>query len=66
VDNLQASLSKSDADGVEKPLGDVFFDHFALAFVMAKYDMKVDVNLKYESPLDSRPWLTDLDIGRSL
>lgn len=51
VDNLRASLSKADGDGVEKPLGDVFFDHFALALVVAKFDMKVDVNLKYSSRL---------------
>jgi vacuolar protein sorting-associated protein 13A/C len=47
VDSLQASLSKSDGNGNEKPLGDVTFDHFALAFAMAKYDMNVDVNLRY-------------------
>lgn len=58
VDNLRASLSKADGDGVEKPLGDVFFDHFALALVMAKFDMKVDVNLKYGSlASDSRSLL---------
>lgn len=49
VDNLRASLSKADNDGVEKPLGDVSFGRFALAFVMAKFDMKVDVNLRYDS-----------------
>src|ERR1700734_2364840 len=48
VDNLQASLSKSDGNDSEKPLGDVTFDHFALSFAMAKYDMKVDVNLRYQ------------------
>ncbi|KIM85199.1 hypothetical protein PILCRDRAFT_817197 [Piloderma croceum F 1598] len=46
VDSLQASLSKSDGNGNEKPLGDVTFDHFVLAFAMAKYDMNVDVNLR--------------------
>jgi vacuolar protein sorting-associated protein 13A/C len=49
VNNLQASLFKSDSNGNEKPLGDVTFDHFALAFTMAKYDMNVDVNLRYQS-----------------
>jgi vacuolar protein sorting-associated protein 13A/C len=48
VDNLQASLSKHGNNG-EKPLGDVTFDHFALTFAMAKYDMNVDVNLRYRS-----------------
>lgn len=47
VDKLRASLSKSDGNGGEKPLGDVTFDNFALAFALAKYDMKVDVNLRY-------------------
>src|ERR1700683_159651 len=45
VDNLQASLSKSDGNDGEKPLGDVTFDHFVLSFAMAKYDITVDVNL---------------------
>ena len=49
VDNLQASLSKSDGNSNEKPLGDVTFDHFALTFAMAKYDMNVDVNLRYHN-----------------
>lgn len=47
VDNLQASLCKSDGNDSEKPLGNVTFDHFALSFAMARYDMKVDVNLRY-------------------
>ncbi|KAJ7071032.1 vacuolar protein sorting-associated protein 13 [Mycena amicta] len=46
VDNLRASLSKSGNDGVEKPLGDVELKRFALMFALAKFDMKVDVNLQ--------------------
>jgi vacuolar protein sorting-associated protein 13A/C len=49
VDNLQASLSKSDGNDHERPLGDVTFDHFALVFTMAKYEMKVNVNLRYQT-----------------
>uniref|UniRef100_A0A0W0G3E4 Putative vacuolar protein sorting-associated protein vps13 n=1 Tax=Moniliophthora roreri TaxID=221103 RepID=A0A0W0G3E4_MONRR len=46
VDRLGATLSKSAADGTEKPLGNVTFDRFDLVFVLAKYDMKVDINLR--------------------
>ncbi|KAF7306925.1 hypothetical protein MIND_00485000 [Mycena indigotica] len=46
VDNLQASLSKSTHDGIEKPLGEVELKRFALMFALAKFDMKVDVNLQ--------------------
>lgn len=47
VNHLLVTLSKSDGVGGEKLLGDVSFDRFALGFTMAKYDMKVDVNLRY-------------------
>ncbi|KAJ6604648.1 vacuolar protein sorting-associated protein 13 [Mycena vulgaris] len=46
VDNLRASLAKTGSDGTEKPLGDVTFQRFALTFALAKFDMKVDVNLR--------------------
>ncbi|KAJ6610914.1 vacuolar protein sorting-associated protein 13 [Mycena sp. CBHHK59/15] len=46
VDNLRASLAKTGSDGTEKPLGDVTFERFALLFALAKFDMKVDVNLR--------------------
>ncbi|KAJ7293574.1 vacuolar protein sorting-associated protein 13 [Mycena rebaudengoi] len=46
VDNLRASLAKTGSDGVEKPLGDVTLQRFALVFALAKFDMKVDVNLR--------------------
>jgi vacuolar protein sorting-associated protein 13A/C len=62
VDNLQASLSKSDGNGNEKLLGDVTFDHFALVFAMAKYEMKVDVNLRYHSHFLNL-WLSLIDYG---
>ncbi|KAJ7487596.1 vacuolar protein sorting-associated protein 13 [Mycena galericulata] len=46
VDILRASLAKTGSDGAERPLGDVTFQRFALVFALAKYDMKVDVNLR--------------------
>ncbi|KAG6890404.1 hypothetical protein C0995_008758 [Termitomyces sp. Mi166 len=46
VDNLRATISKSISDDVEKPLGDISFERFMLAFVLAKYVMKVDINLR--------------------
>ncbi|KAF8898743.1 hypothetical protein BD779DRAFT_1795358 [Infundibulicybe gibba] len=46
VDNLKASISRSTGDGHERKLGDVSFNHFVLAFALAKFDMKVNVNLR--------------------
>ncbi|KAL0581607.1 Vacuolar protein sorting-associated protein 13 [Marasmius crinis-equi] len=46
VERLGASLSKSGNDGTERPLGNVSFERFDLNFVLAKFDMKVDVNLR--------------------
>ncbi|KAG5647989.1 hypothetical protein DXG03_007023 [Asterophora parasitica] len=46
VDNLRAAISKSTPEGVEKSLGDISFNRFLLAFALAKYDMKVDINLR--------------------
>ena len=45
VDTLRVSLFRS-FDGSEKALGEVSFEHFALAFALAKYTMTVDVNLR--------------------
>ncbi|KAF5370222.1 hypothetical protein D9615_010080 [Tricholomella constricta] len=46
VDNLRAAISKSTSEGVEKPLGDISFDRFMMAFALAKYNMRVDINLR--------------------
>lgn len=42
------SLSKSGVDNHERPLGDVSLERFALTFGLAKYDMKVNVQLRYD------------------
>jgi vacuolar protein sorting-associated protein 13A/C len=47
VDSLRASVSKSSTDGVDKPLGDLDLEGFALSFALAKYNMTVDINLRY-------------------
>ncbi|KAG5731737.1 Vacuolar protein sorting-associated protein 13 [Termitomyces sp. T112] len=47
VDNLRATISKSISDDVEKPLGDISFERFMFFFVLSKYEMKVDVNLRF-------------------
>ena len=47
VDTLRASISKSSPDGVDKSLGDLDLEGFSLSFALAKYDMTVDVNLRY-------------------
>ncbi|KAJ3842350.1 vacuolar protein sorting-associated protein 13 [Lentinula raphanica] len=46
VDQLGASLSKTNQDGSEGRLGSVTLERFDLNFGLAKYDMKVDVNLR--------------------
>ncbi|KAJ3800717.1 vacuolar protein sorting-associated protein 13 [Lentinula aff. detonsa] len=46
VDQLGASLSKTGEDGSEDRLGSVTLERFDLNFGLAKYDMKVDVNLR--------------------
>ncbi|KDQ63547.1 hypothetical protein JAAARDRAFT_29565 [Jaapia argillacea MUCL 33604] len=46
VEKLRVSLSKSSPDGNESPVGDLGLEGFSLAFALAKFDMKVDVNLK--------------------
>jgi vacuolar protein sorting-associated protein 13A/C len=45
VEELRASLSKS-KNGIEKPIGDVSFGGFSLVFGLAKFDMRVEVNLR--------------------
>lgn len=47
VQKLKAALFRSTSDGTERPLGDVTFERFSLAFALAKYDMNVDIDLRY-------------------
>jgi len=47
VEKLSALISKSGADGTEKLLGVLHLEGFSLSFALAKFDMKVDVKLKY-------------------
>lgn len=46
VGTLDASVSKTGTDGVEKVLGDLSLDGFALFFSLYKFHMTVDVNLR--------------------
>ena len=39
-------MSRTAEDGSEQVLGNLLLNHFLLKFVMAKYEMKVDINLK--------------------
>jgi vacuolar protein sorting-associated protein 13A/C len=48
VEKLRAVISKSGTDGIEKPLGDLHLEGFSLSFALAKFEMKVDVKLKYD------------------
>ena len=47
VDNLRGAISKSSSDGKETPLGEVVFQQFRLAFSLLKFNMNVDINLRY-------------------
>lgn len=46
VDTLRGAISKSCNDGSEKPLGEVIFQQFRLAFSLLKFNMNVDINLR--------------------
>ncbi|KAI5124698.1 hypothetical protein M0805_004304 [Coniferiporia weirii] len=46
VDSLQASLSRSLEDGSERELGVLQLDRFLLKFALARFELKVDVNLR--------------------
>lgn len=46
VDTLRGAISKSNSDGSEKPLGEVVFQQFRLAFSLLKFNMNVDINLR--------------------
>ncbi|KAJ2927125.1 hypothetical protein H1R20_g9964, partial [Candolleomyces eurysporus] len=46
VGTLRAALFKSSTDGVERPLGELTLQEFALTFGLAKFNMDVDVNLR--------------------
>jgi vacuolar protein sorting-associated protein 13A/C len=47
VDTLRGAISKSGSNGSEKPLGEVIFQQFRLAFSLLKFNMNVDINLRY-------------------
>ena len=47
VEKLQASLYKTAPDGTEKLLANTVLEGFALQFAMAKFNMDVDVKLRY-------------------
>ena len=49
VQKLRAALFRSTGDGTERPLGDVTFERFSLAFALAKYDMSVNIDLRFVS-----------------
>ena len=50
VQKLSAALYRSASDGTERPLGDVTFERFSLAFALAKYDMSVNIDLRFIVP----------------
>lgn len=39
-------MSKATTEGTDKSLGNVYLDGFSLYFELAKYGMKVDINLR--------------------
>ena len=50
VQKLKAALFRPTSDGTERPLGDVTFERFSLAFALAKSDMSVDIDLRFVVP----------------
>ena len=50
MQKLRAALFRSASDGTERPLGDVAFERFSLAFALAKYDMNVNIDLRSVVP----------------
>lgn len=50
VDTLRASLYRSH-DGVERELGNLTLEQFAMSFAMAKFTMAVDLSLRYSFQL---------------
>ena len=54
VDTLRTCISKSSTDGVDNPLGVLDLEGFALSFTSAKYNMTVDINLRYFFLLERR------------
>ncbi|KAL5518944.1 VPS13 [Sanghuangporus vaninii] len=60
VDSLQATMSRTAADGSERALGNLVLDHFLLNFAMAKFEMKVDINLRAINLKSSPPGLEPL------
>lgn len=46
VDKLGVLMSKATTEGIDKPLGNLYLEGFSLYFELAKYDMKVDINLR--------------------
>ena len=50
MQKLRAALFRSTSEGAERPLGDVTFERFSLAFALAKYDMSVDIDLRSVTP----------------
>ena len=47
VGTLQASLSKTDASGMESLLAKAVLEHFTLDFSLTKYEMTVDLLLRH-------------------
>jgi vacuolar protein sorting-associated protein 13A/C len=54
VDTLRTCISKSSTDGIDTSLGDLDLEGFALSFTLAKYNMTVDINLRYFFLLERR------------
>lgn len=55
MQKLKAALFRSTSDGAERPLGDVTFERFSLTFALAKYDMSVDIDLRFVVPYQVLP-----------
>lgn len=46
VDSLQVTVLRSKEDGTERKMGHLGLDQFALQFSMAKFEKKIDIDLR--------------------
>ena len=49
-------MFKAGSDGIERPLAEVVLEGFNLDFALAKFDMQVDLTLRYVSPTIRTPY----------
>ena len=59
VDTLRTCISKSSTNGVDNSLGDLDLEGFVLSFTLSKYNMTVDIKLRYFFSPRRETWESD-------